>query len=110
MKSPYKSIPWIPLLAMWAYMLLCPACSKAPAPTPTPKFEVGQLVQSVLDGRPGQVLDNHENGVIRVGLYRVRFGTMNVTENGLFGGNVDFMPYAIVAMREYELEPLEEAE
>jgi hypothetical protein len=35
---------------------------------------------------------------------------MNVTENGLFGGNVDFMPYAIVAMREYELEPLEEAE
>jgi hypothetical protein len=94
MKSPYRFIPWIPLLAMWAYMLLCPACSKAPAPTPTPKFEVGQLVQAVVDGSKGQVVQNHESTIgLGEGAYWVRFG-----------------PSTCVQMNEFELEPLEKVE
>ena len=71
------------------------ACS--PSEQPVCKFNKGEIVHSVLDGRKGQITARWQN----ICKYRVRFAGDQDTQSRSW--DVDTLPYAVVTMLEFEL-------
>lgn len=68
-------------------------CAKAPEQ----KFKEGDMVESVIDGRKGQVIRTWDDGYLRV-----RFGATE-DRTHLLGGTISHEPYSTVVMKEWEL-------
>ena len=89
-----KNLLFALILAL-VYGLVSVGC--APKDKPVCKFKKGEIVQSVLDARKGQVLRVYDHNCA----YNVRFA--GDLESQKRSWDVDTVPYAKVYMQEFEL-------
>jgi hypothetical protein len=83
-----------PLIIMFAF-----------APTHEHQFNVGDIVEVVIDGRTGIVRDVHKRDE-RIG---VLVGSEKIT-TGLLGGKAKTTPYSIFYFKSYEIRKKQESE